>query len=92
MLIEKIKPIPKYIEKQIITKYEQSNYAEHYYSYLTKNDGELVEMLVAVKPYKGNIYKASRLSWNRLRRSFYKRYELYISCWLSSWLVCRRIN
>ena len=56
MLIEKIKPIPKYIEKQIIKKYEQSNYAEHYYSYLTKNDGELVEILCAVKPYKGDIY------------------------------------
>ena len=30
MLIEKIKPIPKYIEKQIIKKYGQSNYEEHY--------------------------------------------------------------
>ncbi|MCR4874475.1 MAG: PcfJ domain-containing protein [Clostridia bacterium] len=56
MLIEKIKPIPKYIEKQIIKKYKQSNYAEHYYSYLTKNNSELVEILVATKLYKGDIY------------------------------------
>ena len=56
MKIEKIKPIPKYIEKQIIKKYEQSNFSEHYYSYLTKNDGELVEILVATKLYKGDVY------------------------------------
>ena len=58
MKIEKIKPIPKYIEKQIL------KIAEHrlkygyrantvFLSYLTKNDGELVNVMVAAKKYRG---------------------------------------
>lgn len=53
MLIEKIKPIPKYIEK-LIRKTDEQNYPQQnghtrYYSYFTKNDGELVKVTVAVK-------------------------------------------
>ena len=53
MKIEKIKPIPKYIEK-MIRKRDRSYYPEQdnrlrYYAYLTKNDGELVKVTVAVK-------------------------------------------
>ena len=53
MKIEKIKPVPKYIEK-MIRKRDRSYYPEQdnrlrYYSYLTKNDGELVKVTVAVK-------------------------------------------
>lgn len=53
MKIEKIKPIPKYILK-LIRKAETSNYLRHtgytrFYSYFTKNDGELVQITVACK-------------------------------------------
>ena len=53
MKIEKIKPIPKYIEK-LIYKRDVSDCPKQdgtlsYYCYLTKNDGELVKVTVAVK-------------------------------------------
>ncbi len=53
MLIEKIKPIPKYIIK-LIQKAEKERISYwhghvRYYSYLTKNDGELVKIIVACK-------------------------------------------
>ena len=54
MKIEKIKPIPKYIEKKI--KSIDTTYPvrgrTHFYAYLTKNDGELVKITVAVKEKK----------------------------------------
>ncbi len=50
---EKIRPIPKYIEKLIRKKDLKDCPAQdghvRFYSYLTKNDGELVKMTVAVK-------------------------------------------
>lgn len=60
MKIEKIKPIPKYIEKLIKKRDlkdcpEQNGYTR-FYAYLTKNDGELVKVTVAVKTYKGEQY------------------------------------
>lgn len=53
MKIEKIRPIPKYIvelikKKDIAYCPEQSGHTR-FYSYLTKNDGELVKVTVAVK-------------------------------------------
>ena len=54
MKIEKIKPIPKYIEKKI--KAMDRTYPvrgrTRFYAYLTKNDGELVKVTVAVKEKK----------------------------------------
>ncbi len=54
MKIEKIKPIPKYIEKRI--KAIDATYPvrgrTRFYAYLTKNDGELVKITVAVKEKK----------------------------------------
>lgn len=54
MKIEKIKPIPKYIEKKI--KAIDTTYpvrgSTRFYAYLTKNDGELVKITVAVKEKK----------------------------------------
>lgn len=53
MTYEKIKPIPKYILKKIERmdkqKYEKQDGMTRFYSYLTKNDGELVKVTVAVK-------------------------------------------
>lgn len=53
MQIENIKPIPKYIIKLIRKRDEQDFKAQdgqtRYYAYLTKNDGELVKVTVAVK-------------------------------------------
>ena len=53
MKIEKIKPIPKYIIERV-RKAEKTNYLCHsgyvrFYSYLTKNDGELTLVTVACK-------------------------------------------
>lgn len=59
MTIEKIKPIPKYIKKTIYNldiKTEKQDGHTRYYSYLTKNDGELVKVTVAVKTYKKQWY------------------------------------
>ena len=56
MLIEKIKPIPKYIAEKIKKLDDKMNREKpgvtRYYSYLTKNDGELVKVTVAVKYYR----------------------------------------
>ncbi len=53
MKIEKIKPIPKYILKMIEKKdkadYPKQDGCLRFYSYLTKNDGEVVKVTVAVK-------------------------------------------
>ena len=62
MKTEKIKPIPKYILAQI-KKADAQNKAclpgrTRFYSYLTKNDGEIVKVTVAVKTrYKQWLYK-----------------------------------
>ncbi len=60
MKIEKIKPIPKYIQKQI-KHYDDMLKPEHvgrtrFYAYFTKNDGELVKVTVAVREYKKQWY------------------------------------
>ena len=60
MKIEKIKPIPKYILEKI-KKLDKSLEITpcgrlRFYSYLTKNDGELVKVTVAVKVYKNVWY------------------------------------
>lgn len=53
MKIEKIKPIPKYIVARIKRVDKQNNITlpgrTRFYSYLTKNDGELVKITVAVR-------------------------------------------
>ena len=60
MKIEKIKPIPKYILDRI-KKIDKKVYATpcsntRYYSYLTKNDGELVKVTVAVRHKNNKLY------------------------------------
>ena len=62
MLIEKIKPIPKYIVEKIrkrdAIRYPDPHGNTRFYSYLTKNDGELVKVTVAVRHrYKNWHYK-----------------------------------
>lgn len=62
MKIEKIKPIPKYILARIKKADAQNNatlpHRTRFYAYLTKNDGELVKVTVAVKyRYKKWLYK-----------------------------------
>ena len=60
MKIEKIKPIPKYILTLIEKIDKRANIKPcgqlRFYSYLTKNDGELVKVTVAVKIYKNKWY------------------------------------
>ena len=57
---EKIRPIPKYILKRI-QKLDKLHFPKpdgvtRYYSYLTKNDGELVKITVAARHYQSNWY------------------------------------
>lgn len=60
MKIEKIKPIPKYILRLIQKKDKETHPKQdghrRYYSYLTKNEGELCKVTVAVKCHKGEWY------------------------------------
>lgn len=60
MKIEKIKPIPKYIQKKIKLYDDKLKTAPfgrtRFYAYLTKNDGELVKVTVAVREYKKQWY------------------------------------
>ena len=60
MKIEKIKPIPKYIVARIKRADKQNNITvpghTRFYSYLTKNDGELVKVTVAVKEKRNKWY------------------------------------
>lgn len=59
MKIEKIKPIPKYIERKIITidkKRDLTYNQKRFYAYFTKNDGELVKITVAARSYKGQVF------------------------------------
>lgn len=53
MEIEKIKPIPKYIEKMIykadLKRKPEQKGVTRFYAYLTKNKGELVKVTVAVR-------------------------------------------
>ena len=62
MKMEKIKPIPKYIVEKIrkrdAIRYPEPHGNTRFYSYLTKNDGELVKVTVAVRHrYKNWHYK-----------------------------------
>ena len=60
MKMEKIKPIPKYIVARIkkldAKKHPTPSGIVRYYSYLTKNDGELVKVTVAVRHQWKNWY------------------------------------
>lgn len=60
MKIEKIKPIPKYIQKKIKLYDDKLKTAPfgrtRFYAYFTKNDGELVKVTVAVREYKKRWY------------------------------------
>lgn len=60
MKIEKIKPIPKYIIARIERADKQNNITvpghTRFYSYLTKNEGELVKVTVAVKEKRNKWY------------------------------------
>ena len=60
MKTEKIKPIPKYILKKIQKADKapivQRKGSVRFYSYLAKNDGELVKVTVAVKNYRKKWY------------------------------------
>ena len=60
MKIEKIKPIPKYIERLIkkrdLELHPTQEATRRFYAYLTKNDGELTKVTVAVKTYRGKQY------------------------------------
>ncbi len=60
MKIEKIKPIPKYMVERI-KKLDKKTHPEQcghtrYYAYLTKNEGELCKVFIAVKCHKGTWY------------------------------------
>jgi len=60
MKIEKIKPIPKYMLSEIkrtdLKHYPAQDGYVRYYSYFTKNDGELVQVSVAVKNHRNKWY------------------------------------
>lgn len=82
MKIEKIRPIPKYIIERIKKLDDKSNFdapgTTRYYSYLTKNDGELVKVTVAVRYYHKNwLYKQVAVHGIHSEDCFVKDMVLY---------------
>ena len=82
MKIEKIRPIPKYIIERIKKLDDKSNFdapgATRYYSYLTKNDSELVKVTVAVRYYHKNwLYKQVAVHGIHSEDCFVKDMVLY---------------
>ncbi len=91
MKIEKIKPIPKYILK-LIAKADKSTYkgnagTTRYYSYFTKNDGELVCVSVAVKEHnKQRYYKQVVVHGLRSTLCFIKDIAFhYLAGYITGW-------
>ena len=70
MKIEKIKPIPKYIQKKIKLYDDKLKTAPfgrtRFYAYFTKNDGELVKVTVAVKETSGIVNKLPFMEFTRI--------------------------
>ena len=56
MKIEKIKPMPKWVEIDIKAICKERGYIPKYFTYLSTNDHELVKILVAAKEHKGKLY------------------------------------
>ena len=103
MKIEKIKPIPKYIVARIKRADKQNNITvpghTRFYSYLTKNDGELVKVTVAVKekrkkvcPGRTLVLQTSCRSRSSLGQMLRERYELHLHSRIYCWLACGRLN
>lgn len=91
MKIEKIKPIPKYIVERI-KKADQKDYPSpsgrtRFYSYLTKNDKELVKVTVAVRhQYKKWYYKQCAVHGIHSEDCFVKdMYFHYVSGYVVGW-------
>ena len=82
MKIEKIKPVPKYIVERI-RRYDKENLTcapghTRFYSYLTKNDGELVKVTVAVRHhYKQWLYKQVAVHGLNSKECFVKDMVFY---------------
>ena len=82
MKIEKIKPVPKYIVERI-RRYDKENMTcapghTRFYSYLTKNDGELVKVTVAVRNhYKQWLYKQVAIHGLNSKECFVKDMVFY---------------
>lgn len=82
MKVEKIKPVPKYIVERV-RRYDKENLTcapghTRFYSYLTKNDGELVKVTVAVKNhYKQWLYKQVAVHGLNSKECFVKDMVFY---------------
>ena len=82
MKAEKIKPVPKYIVERI-KRYDKENLTcapghTRFYSYLTKNDGELVKVTVAVRNhYKQWLYKQVAVHGLNSKECFVKDMVFY---------------
>ena len=82
MKIEKIKPVPKYTVERI-RRYDKENMTcapghTRFYSYLTKNDGELVKVTVAVRNhYKQWLYKQVAVHGLNSKECFVKDMVFY---------------
>lgn len=91
MKIEKIKPIPQYmlslIKKEDMKRRVEPTGETRYYIYLTKNDGELVSVTVAVKyHYKKFYYKQVVVHGLHSGKCFIKDIALhYIAGYITGW-------
>ena len=82
MNVEKIKSVPKYIVERI-RRYDKENLTcapghTRFYSYITKNDGELVKVTVAVRNhYKQWLYKQVAVHGLNSKKCFVKDMVFY---------------
>lgn len=82
MKVKKIKSVPKYIIERI-RRYDKENMTcapghTRFYSYLTKNDGELVKVTVAVRNhYKQWLYKQVAVHGLNSKECFVKDMVFY---------------
>lgn len=74
MKIEKIKPVPKYILARIRKRMKTDTHCGKtmYYAYLTKNDGELAKVTVAVRVSKKFVYKQCAIHGLHSKKCFVK--------------------
>lgn len=87
MKLEKIKPIPKKILTAIAKLDEKALKHTRFYSYLTKNDGELCKVTVAVKFHNGKrVFKQVAVHGIHSDRCFVKDMECtYLSGYIVGW-------
>jgi len=88
MKIWKIRPVPKYVLKRIQNRMKTDSHKGQtaFYAYMTKNDGELVKVTVAVRVSKKFVYKQCAVHGLHGNKCFVKDMEFsYLAGYRAGW-------